>query len=276
MNQSDFEALLGDTTKAIEGDIAWAEDEDHSPSVEFRVEVQSEAGYTRIRTPFLYPDGDVIDLFLQDRNGAITITDLGETLRWLRAQSLSVRRSPRQAKLIEDVCLTHGLELFRGMLLARVRPGDDLSAVIVRVAQGALRTADVWFTMRTRSVETLSDEVELYLTEKQIPFERPQPLVGRSRSLWRPDFHTRLPERSSLVYVLSTGSRAAAKGVRERVLSAWYDLSSLRVGPEALQFVSLFDDTMDVWSDEDFALLKDLSTIARWSQPDDFARVLAA
>jgi hypothetical protein len=26
-------------------------------------------GFTRVRTPFLYPDGDIIDLFLQERDG---------------------------------------------------------------------------------------------------------------------------------------------------------------------------------------------------------------
>ena len=233
-------------------------------------------GFTRVRTPFLYPDGDVIDLFFQTQNGSVTITDLGETMRWLRSQSISPRRSPKQTKLIEDVCLNHGLEFFRGMLLARVKPGDNFAEVAMRVAQGALRVADIWFTMRTRSVESVSDEVELFLTEKRFPFERSQPLVGRSGRTWRPDFHTRMPKRSSLVYVLSTGSRAAAKNVTEHVLASWYDLNNMRVGPEALQFVSLFDDTMDVWSDQDFNLLKDLSVVTRWSQPDELIQALAA
>ena len=233
-------------------------------------------GYTRIRTPFLYPDGDVIDLFVKEQSGSTTITDLGETLRWLRAQSIAPRRSPKQNKLIEDVCLNHGLELYRGMLLARVKPGDNLAAVALRAAQGALRTADIWFTMRTRSVETVTEEVELFLSEKAVPFERNQPLVGRSGRTWKPDFHTRLPERSSLMYVLSTGSRAAARNVAEHVLAAWYDLSNLALGAEGLKFISLFDDTMDVWSGEDFNLLKDLSVIARWSQPDELLQTLAA
>lgn len=233
-------------------------------------------GFTRIRTPFLYPDGDIIDLFIQEQNGALTVTDLGETLRWLRAQSLSPRRSPKQTKLIEDVCLNHGLEFYRGMLLARVKPGDNLAAVTMRAAQGALRVADIWFTLRTRSVESVTDEVELFLTEKSVAFERNQPLVGRSGRTWRPDFHARMPKRSSLVYVLSTGSRAAARNVTEHVVASWYDLNSLRVGPESLQFVSLFDDTMDVWSNEDFNLLKDLSVVTRWSRPDEFIEVLAA
>jgi hypothetical protein len=93
-------------------------------------------GFTRVRTPFLYPDGDIIDLFLQERDGRVTITDLGETMRWLRAQSISPRRSPKQTALVEDICLNHGLEFFRGMLLARVKPGDDLAAIAMRAAQG--------------------------------------------------------------------------------------------------------------------------------------------
>jgi hypothetical protein len=43
--QSEFEALLLNPTKQVEGDISWAEDEDHSPAVEFRAEVRSDVGY---------------------------------------------------------------------------------------------------------------------------------------------------------------------------------------------------------------------------------------
>lgn len=75
---------------------------------------------------------------------------------------------------------------------------------------------------------------------------------------------------------MSTGSRAAARGVAEHVLAAWFDLSHLQVGPEALRFVSLFDDTLDVWTPEDFRLVEPLSEVTRWSRPDEFAEKLAA
>ena len=42
--------------------------------------------YLRIRTPYLYPDGDVIDLFIKWDERHFTVTDLGETLRWLSMQ----------------------------------------------------------------------------------------------------------------------------------------------------------------------------------------------
>lgn len=45
MKQNEFEALITDKSKVITGDISWSDDEDHSPSVEFRAEVASDAGY---------------------------------------------------------------------------------------------------------------------------------------------------------------------------------------------------------------------------------------
>ncbi|HPO12197.1 MAG TPA: hypothetical protein PLI09_02025 [Candidatus Hydrogenedentes bacterium] len=45
LTNTEFEAILSDTTKYIEGDIEWMDDEDHSPSVEFRAEVISGPGY---------------------------------------------------------------------------------------------------------------------------------------------------------------------------------------------------------------------------------------
>ncbi|MGO9468818.1 MAG: DUF6978 family protein [Isosphaeraceae bacterium] len=43
--EAELVALLADASKAIDGDISWSEDEDHSPTVEFRAEITSQAGY---------------------------------------------------------------------------------------------------------------------------------------------------------------------------------------------------------------------------------------
>ena len=231
--------------------------------------------YERIRTPYLYPDGDIIDLFCKVDGDTVTVSDLAETTGWLRMQSAALRRSPKQKGLIEDVCVTHGIELYRGMLQGRCRPGDDLAQVVTRVAQAALRVSDLWFTLRTQAVASITDEVADFLTERRLGFDRAEKLVGRSGRGWTVDFHVRTVRRSSLVQVLSTGNRAAAHRVSEHVLAAWHDLNHLVAGPEALTFVSLFDDTADVWSDEDFRLVECLSTVSRWSRPDEFEAVLS-
>jgi hypothetical protein len=48
INQDEFEEIINDSTKRIEGDIAWSEDEDHSPAVEFRIDIVSDPGYPLI------------------------------------------------------------------------------------------------------------------------------------------------------------------------------------------------------------------------------------
>lgn len=231
--------------------------------------------YQRVRTPYLYPDGDNIDLFCKSEDGVITVTDLAETTRWLRMQSVAVRRSPKQRQLIEDACLTHGIEFYRGMLQARCRQDESLAAVVTRVAQAALRVSDLWFTFRSRAVESITDEVADLLMERELSFARSEKLAGRSGRSWNVDFHVRTPIRSSLIYVLSTGNRSAARSVTEHVVAAWYDLNHLAAGPEALRFISLFDDAADVWAEEDFRLVEELSSIARWSRPDEFERLLS-
>lgn len=230
----------------------------------------------RIRTPYLYPDGDNIDLYCKQTNGVKTVSDLGETTRWLRMQTLSPRRSKKQHALIEDICLTHGVEFYKGMLQARSRSDEELAAVVIRLAQAALRVADISFTFRTRAVQSAADEVADFLDEYSLPFERDEKLVGRSGRIWTVDFHVRAANRSSLVNVLATGSRPAAKAIANQVVAEWFDLNQLTVGPEALRFVTLFDDTVDVWSDSDFNLLAPISNVVRWSAPNEFAELLQA
>lgn len=229
----------------------------------------SHDGMVRIRTPFLYPDGDLIDLFYSEAGGTPALTDFGETVRWLRMQTVALRRSPKQKRLIDDVCLNHGVEFFKGMLILRLRSEERLADAVIRLGQACLRVSDVWFTMRTRAVETVTEEIADFLEEMKIPYERGIKLSGRSGRVWEVDFHTRTPEQSALVYVLSTGSRATGRKITERVVTAWHDLNHLKLGPQRLKLISLFDDTLDVWLDEDFRLLEPLSTIARWSRPDE-------
>ncbi len=231
--------------------------------------------YTRIQTPFLYPDGDIIDIFYREDGDIATLTDLGETLGWLRMQTITQRRSPRQHQMIADICLTHNIELYRGMLTTRVRRSEDLASAIMRLSQSILRVSDLWFTFRNKVGESITDEVEDLLEERQIAFVRGPRVSGRSARVWRPDFQIRHKKHSTLVRVLSTGSRAATHDLVARTSAMWHDLSYLMVGQEALQFISLFDDTLDVWNEEDFRLVGDISDIAYWSRSDEFLEKVA-
>jgi len=230
------------------------------------------SGYTRIRTPFLYPDGDVIDLFLRDDGRFTTLSDLGETVRWLNSQTVAARRTSKQDHLLIDACRTIGVEFTRGALNIHTAPemfADD----VTRLAQACVRVSDLWFTFRSRAAEGVTDEVAEFLSEIKVPYERNKPLLGRSGNTWRVDFQTMAPNRTALTHVLTTATPAAARRLAEHVLAQWHDLSHFAAaGP--IRFVSLFDDTVDVWEPQDFNLLADTSDVQMWSQRDEFAQAI--
>ena len=80
----------------------------------------------RVRTPLLYPDGGVVDVFVLERGSEFTITDFGDALGWLDLQSVSRQRSPKQQALILDVCQTLRIELVQGQLVLRSVMEDAL------------------------------------------------------------------------------------------------------------------------------------------------------
>ena len=230
----------------------------------------------RVRTPMMYPDGDIVDVFVLERGDTYIVTDFGDALGWLSTQSVSRNRSRRQNLLIDDVCHTLRVELYRGQIVLRDINRDDLGEGVIRVAQAAVRVSDLWFTFRTQTFQTTADDVEEWLREKQIPFQRAVKQPGRSNRDWTIDFRTAHTKRTSLVFLLSTGSRGSVRRITEHVVAGCVDLSHMKSSQPELGFVSLFDDTQDVWRDEDFSMVSAVSEVAYWSRPDEVERILTA
>ncbi len=229
--------------------------------------------YIRIRTPLLYPDGDVIDIYLKEKEeGKYILTDLGETLRWLRMQTVSPKRSEKQEMLIEDTLLTYGVERYRGMLLLRLQGKENLASAVTNLSQAAFRISDIWFTFKTRAFESILEEVAEFLQEKKILFEANKKFQGRSGRSRKVDFYTQHRHQTALIDVLSTASTAAANNRSDNVFTVWSDLSYLKEGN--YKFISLFDDTLDIWSSENISLLEEVSDVAYWTRKEEFQEML--
>ena len=233
-------------------------------------------GGVRVRTPLLYPDGGIVDVFVLECANIYIVTDFGEALGWLGMQTATARLSPNQQSLIKDVCQTLRIDLRRGQLVLRSGMDDDIGEGVLRVAQAVVRVSDLWFTFRHRALQTTADEVDEWLREKQITFERTVSRRGRSGQHWTIDYQTHTDNRTSLVFLLSAGSRGAARRITEHVLAGCVDLSDIAVSEYSPTLVSLFDDKKEIWKEGDFQLVRGHSEIARWSRPDEFEQILRA
>ena len=96
----------------------------------------------RVRTPLVYPDGGIVDVFVLKRGNGYIVTDFGDALGWLRMQSVNTQSSLQQNLMIKEICQTLGIELHSGQLVLRSGVDDTLEKAVLRVAQAVVRVSE--------------------------------------------------------------------------------------------------------------------------------------
>lgn len=223
----------------------------------------------RVRTPMLYPDGDLVDAFVAEVDGGYLVTDFGDAVGWLRMQSVSGDLNANQRALANDVCQTLGIEHDRGQLTVRCRERSELADAIHRVGQAAVRIADIELTFRPRAPRpTIADEVGGWLKAQRIEAARNVRRSGRSGHDWAVDYEVTADAGTSFVFLVGGDTHAA---IWQRAMQVFVGCSDLR--EQATALVSLFDDSAE-WRDESINLVREVSWPVMWSRRDELARVL--
>ena len=233
-------------------------------------------GAVRVRTPMLYPDGDLIDAFVVEQAGEYLVTDFGDALGWLQMQSASDSLTPNQRGMADDVCQDLGVERDRGQLTLRCRDRTEIADAVHRLGQAAVRIADILFTFRPQaavpaSAGRVADEVDAWLRSHSLPVERGVQHSGHSGHTWKVDYQVATAEWTALVCLLTGGGPAAAW---RRTLEVFAGFSDLGEPAGHSRLISLFDDVNGEWQDESVNLVERVSLPVMWSQPDELARVL--
>lgn len=232
---------------------------------------QEEHSYFKITTPYLYPNGDYVDLYLIETPTGLYLTDLGETMGYLADYSINLKQSPKRRKIVDDVLLTHGVELFRGELRMRMEDWEKLAWMMTRLGQAIVQISDLIFTLRLSALVTFKEEVEEYWIETNTPYEMNRTLIGGSGESYIVDFYISTPQRPRLVETLSSQSTNYANTLVSRVVRIWHDLCRAdgRYG-----YISLVDDSSDVWKETWFDQLAKLSEVVVWSEREQLLALL--
>lgn len=120
---------------------------------------EDKGDFLSIKTPFSYPDGDDIDLFILPSNSHIVITDMGETLRYLGTYDFEIRTSRSRTEIFEDVLKSFGVSYLKGHLFINLRSPDEISEAMLRMAQAITRVCDLLYTIRPKSTAAFKEEV---------------------------------------------------------------------------------------------------------------------
>ena len=103
-------------------------------------------GSIRVRTPYMYPDGGILDLFVLEDGDSYKLTDFGETVAWLRMRTGSTKLSPKRRAQINGACQVNGVVNNHNQLELANVAATDLPRAVVQLAADATRVSDLWFT----------------------------------------------------------------------------------------------------------------------------------
>ena len=179
--------------------------------------------------PYLYPDGDIVDIFVKSNDSGLILTDLGETIAWVSSQSISNSLSERKNQLIEDLIFMYQVERYKGMLIKRCDNPENLSSSLVDLCQAIIRVSDIYLTFSGKTINSFYEDVADFLTEEKFEFQKNVKYLGTSERERIIDFKVIRNNHISLIKGLNFYSKRQANSRTDIIYSCWSDLQYLKV-----------------------------------------------
>lgn len=228
--------------------------------------------YLSIQTPFYYPDGDVIEIFVHQRSGKIVVSDLGETMRYLGAYDLDVKNYSKRQVIINDVINLLNVKFIKNVFYKPIKSMDHLPEDLFDLSQCIIRICDLLYTVRGSSPAGFVEEVKDFLDFHKFKFEEGFTVETTSDHKYEFDLGIEVDDSTiKLVKLMSPPSKSTQKPNFDRVLRMWVDLENFSEYKKSSR-ITLLDDTNYIW--RDLILIEKYSIVTDWSDKEGFLNAL--
>jgi len=226
-------------------------------------------GDLRIATPFNYPNGSHIDLFLIKNNELFRnyiLSDFGQTADYVADMQFNLWATKKRRTIIDDICQSLSVTQSDGQFEIQLTPEDftQFYNPIVRLAQACIRISDLVFTQRLTISGTFQEEVEEFMAVSHLKYEPDIVIKGDFDNEVKMDFKVYGENVISLVQVLSAGTNSHT--VSNEIFRRWYDVKSHR---SSSQFVTVYDQSYSTYRDDDIKRLSELSVVLGFPKEQD-------
>lgn len=118
-------------------------------------------GFVQVTTPFTFSDGDVFQLYLEERSaGAVRLSDYGHTFMHLSYENdLEKFREGTRGRLLDQVLAESGVRQEDGKLSLDTSL-ENLGGSILKFGQAITRIYDLTFLNRSRTASTFHDDLK--------------------------------------------------------------------------------------------------------------------
>lgn len=234
---------------------------------------QLKSGTLRISTPFTYPNGEYVDVFLITEENllqTLRLSDLGQTSLYLRSALVSMPGTARRREIVADIASQLNVKYMNGSLYVLLTSEDveNLSMAILKLSQACVRISDLATHQRLRSVNSFRDDVEEFFDAHNFIYTPDIRIKGPANTDIRMDFEVRGRRENSYVNVLAALNETAAKSSALDIFAKWYDLTKVRSEPHKL--VTVFNSASTAIREEDLARLREYSDLVSYPEEADF------
>lgn len=246
-------------------------------------------GTLRIATPFQYPNGSFIDVFVHDARTlpdqrqnmffSHLLSDCGQTAAYLLDLHVKTWTTKRKRQILADICVATGVDSKNGELQIGIEEQQidiQLAPAMIKLAQACVRIADLSYMQRFPTIPTFRDQVEEFIDQSALDYEPDfvvDQVVGRGSQV---DFRVRGRKKTSFVKTISTNNADVAHRQLVEVFAKWYDLAPKRKNN---QFITVVEDKpVELYKPTDMKRLEDVSdTIIYFpSEQERFLQTIAA
>jgi hypothetical protein len=237
-------------------------------------------GLLRIATPFQYPDGSLIDVFLAYDHplypGGYILSDFGQTAVYLLHFVVRPWESKGQRQVITDICDLFKVHSARGVLsigLEEDQLPKELPMAVVRLAQACVRVADLYTMAKPRVGSTFREDVREFILESGLPVDSPFELPGRHGESVFVDFRVRGHKKNSLLQAMPAKGETLPHLRSNEIFASWYELQDLK---SQNQFITVVEDKISKARQGDIGRLRDFSEIVYFPRERAHLRTIIA
>ncbi len=255
---------------------------------EFQYSQKGRVNHLSIATPYLYPNNDVISLYIKEVPGSkVQVSDGGEAEVHLFKHGFILKNSPQATNQAREIALAKVVD-FDGGVLNKTGPREELGMIMLDVIQAALGVAHLRFTRsmyrpgifvspdpnsdvwREHKSDTFTGNLKTFLAGSNLEYSLSPRLTGNSGQVYTVHYKIK---GSAYLQTLNPSQPVGAKPQVDRTFRMWADCNGALA---ATQKITLLNDAAFSWKESHLNLLSGVSTVINWSDRDSLVDLLAA
>lgn len=237
------------------------------------------SGALRLSTPFHYPNGETIDVFIYLEKELLSeyrLSDFGQTYVYLRHAQTAMLGTSRKREIVSDIASQMNVDTSSGELTVLLRSDEpeELCSAIMRLAQACMRISDLATHQRLRSANPFRDDVEDFFDSHRFSYVPDVKVVGPYNVTLKIDFEVKSGNVSSYVNILAALNPSAAHSSATEIFAKWHDMTMS--GNHIHKLVTIYNSASAAIKNSDIQRLGTYSSVISYpEQQDTLTRVLS-